>query len=67
MTLECENCRAIDAEWPIKDEGARNDLGFRRRRRAIFHVKFCMTLAEKAEWLKAGGMRIINALGASNG
>ncbi len=65
MKLECENCRAIDRERPI-DETVAADLEFRRRRRMIFHVKFCMTLDEQAEWLRAGGMSLIPAT-ANNG
>lgn len=58
MKLECENCQEIDREWPIAD-GARGDVEFRRRRRMIFHVRYCMTLEEKGEWLRAGGMSLI--------
>lgn len=62
MKLDCAQCREIDREWPIAPDVV-DDLAFRRRRRAMMHVRNCMTLEEKAEWLRAGGMNLIRDLG----
>jgi hypothetical protein len=43
----------VEARFPIRGKGAELDLDFRRRRREVLHVKFCMTLEQKAEWMRS--------------
>lgn len=58
MTIGCEMCRLLDAEWPIADT-VKDDLTFRRKRRTIFHVQYCMTNDERAVWVARGGLKTL--------
>lgn len=50
---DCPTCKAFEAEFPLRNDDAKTNLEFRRRRREMLHVRFCMTTEQRRDWLLA--------------